>query len=206
MPSKESLALICLLLIFTTVIGCDRPNRIELLRHKRIIKEDRAKKDKAFKFSKNSPVPENMRWKFKKLNYFPIDISYKVKASYTKISSHDELMIQTSSGGPRVYVTMGVFEFKLQGTPLKLKAYQEKSWQTEAGHNALFLPFTDLTTGKSTYGAGRYLDIKKPAEKEAVIDFNLAYNPYCAYNHNYSCPIPPSDNNLNVAIESGEKK
>ena len=68
-----------------------------------------------------------------------------------------------------------------------------------------YIPFTDLTNGEETYGAGRYLDFKIPESEKVIIDFNLAYNPYCAYNHSYSCPIPPKENNLNIKIEAGEK-
>lgn len=206
MQLRKKIVVLCLGLFCFAALGCEQPNRIQLLKYKRIIKEDRAKKDKAFKFSPNSPIPENKRWQFKKLNYFPVDISYKVNATFKATPAKQELVIQTSSGGPRVYVTMGVFDFSLQGSAMKLTAYKEKAWLLKSDKHPLFVPFMDKTTGNETYDAGRYLDIEEPLDNKAVLDFNLAYNPYCAYNHLYSCPIPPRVNYLPVAIKVGEKK
>lgn len=206
MRCEKYVFLLLLVVFLLSIVSCDRPNRLEILKYKRLINENRAKKNKAFKFSENSPIAENQRWKFKELHYFPVDLTYKVQATFKETAAHQELIFQTSSGGPRIYITIGQFDFSLHGVPLQLSAYQEKSWMDTGGHNPLFVPFTDRTTGESTYGGGRYLDIEKPLGKNVIIDFNLAYSPSCAYNHNYSCPIPPPENSLAVAVEAGEKK
>jgi len=198
-----------ILLILTTIFfglgGCQRPNRLQSLKYKRQIAENRARKDKAFKLSQNSPIPVDKRWSFKHLNYYPIDSSYRVKADFEEIRGAQELTIMTSTGVGRVYKQIGIFSFTLHGTSLKLHAYQEKPTGQYPVSDALFVPFSDRTTGRDTYGGGRYLDIEKPKGSQAVIDFNLAYNPYCAYNHNYSCPIPPMENHLDLAVEAGER-
>jgi uncharacterized protein (DUF1684 family) len=96
---------------------------------------------------------------------------------------------------------VGVLEFTLHGQPLRLSAFVEVGQRDDR----LFVPFTDLTSGKETYQAGRYLDISRSATGVYVVDFNLAYNPYCYYNPTYDCPYPPKENRLQVAIRAGEK-
>lgn len=196
------LFLACLLLATT---GCARQNRLDVLKYKNRLLEDRAKKNKFFKFSENSPIPSTKRWEFTELHYFPPDVQYQVPAQYKPYASKDELTIPTSSGQARVYVKTGIFEFVLFNTKQHLTAYQEKAWLQQEDHPSLFVPFLDKTSGVSTYGAGRYLDIPVPQEKQAILDFNLAYNPYCAYSTNFSCPLTPLENTLLVSIEAGEK-
>jgi uncharacterized protein (DUF1684 family) len=103
----------------------------------------------------------------------------------------------TSTGKMRKVRRVGVLEFTLQGQPMKLDAFHEEG--------RLFVPFTDLTTGKETYDAGRYIDLDRTATGVYVIDFNNAYNPYCAYNPTYDCPFPPPSNRLKVPIHAGER-
>lgn len=187
------------------VTGCGpRPNRLEILRHKKEVLAGRQDKDRFFKSSPQSPLLDEQQWKFKALSYFPVDIAYRVTARYQPLTKPVEFRIRTSSGHERIYSTIGRLDFTLAGKPLTLMAYQEKSSDSMV-RNALFVPFTDRTTGKETYGAGRYLDIEAPVGNTVVVDFNLAYNPYCAYNYNFSCPIPPAENRLDLALEAGEK-
>jgi uncharacterized protein (DUF1684 family) len=115
----------------------------------------------------------------------------------------------TSDGKKRLYRQYGILSFELKGKSLTLPAYQSKRLMRMPQYrNYLFVPFTDPTNGNTTYGAGRYLGLYMPKQEEGniTLDFNKAYNPYCAYNSNYSCPIPPRANHLNAAIEAGEKK
>jgi uncharacterized protein (DUF1684 family) len=107
----------------------------------------------------------------------------------------------TSTGKLRRMERVGVLEFSLQGQPMSLAAFVEEGQKLES----LFVPFADLTTGKETYPAGRYLDLHPTATGYYAVDFNLAYNPSCAYNAEYDCPYPPPSNRLKVEIKAGEK-
>jgi len=197
--------LICLGVMLCLVACGSGPNRIEILQHKKEILAGRKDKDRFFKTSQNSPLINEQQMNFKELSYFQVDIAYKVTARYQRLAKPVEFRIQTSTGHERVYVTIGRLDFSLAGQALTLFAYHEKN-QEDTGRNSLFVPFTDQTTGKESYGAGRYLDLPEPAgDSSVVLDFNEAYNPYCAYNYNFSCPIPPPENRLDVAIKAGEK-
>lgn len=193
---------VCLLV---AMVSCGSgPNRVEILKHKKEIMEARKDKDRFFKTSPQSPLLDEQQWKFKYLEYFPVDYAYRVTARYQRLEKPHEFRIKTSTGHERVYATIGKLDFTLHGKALTLHAYQEKGTQA-AARNSLFVPFTDLTSGHESYGAGRYLEMEAPAGESVVMDFNLAYNPYCAYNYNFSCPIPPPENHLAVAIKAGEK-
>ena len=181
-----------------------RPNRLEVLRHQRQVLSFRADKDRFFKDSPQSPLFNEQQWAFHALNYFPVDIAYRVTARYRHLTSPAQFKIKTSNGHERVYLTVGQLDFTLLGQTLTLFAYREDSPEGRA-RNELFVPFTDKTNGRETYGGGRYLDIEEPKGDKLVLDFNYAYNPYCAYNHNFSCPIPPPENHLGVAVRAGER-
>jgi uncharacterized protein (DUF1684 family) len=164
-------------------------------------------KDKQFQHAPSSPLTDEQIPHFKKLAYFPIDYKYRINASFKHNPVPVMMNIQTSSGEERMYIKNGNLEFKVDGENYSLATYQDQDLIRKKGYEKhLFLPFTDKTTGKESYGGGRYLDIQLPAGNEVVLDFNLAYNPYCAYNVNYSCPIPPRENHLEVEIQAGEKK
>lgn len=145
-----------------------------------------------------------------KLQFFPIDEKYRVLARAERIFDAPWFNIETSSGRPRVYRTHAVIHFTLDGKMFSLQVYQSKELLNNSQYaDYLILPFTDLTCGSETYENGRYIDLTTGLlETEMVIiDFNKAYNPYCAYISNrYSCPIPPKENSLPVAIKAGEKK
>jgi uncharacterized protein len=162
----------------------------------------RAAKDAAFRLA-GSPVPHDQQAKFLPLAYFPIDPAYAVPAAFRENppGRRPRVEIQTSTHEPRQMELVGLLEFTLQGQALKLAAF------TEVGQpqDRLFVPFTDLTSGKETYQAGRYLDILRAPTGIYVVDFNRAYNPYCYYNPTYDCPYPPKENRLQVAIRAGEK-
>lgn len=191
--------------VLLLVASCDSgPNRIEILQHKKEILTERTEKDKFFKTSPNSPLLTEQQMNFKELSYYPVDIAYRASAKYNRLEKPVEFRIQTSTGHERVYITIGQLNFSLAGKPYSLFTYQEKGPDANIG-KSLFVPFTDLTTGRDTYGAGRYLDISTPVGDTVVLDFNVAYNPYCAYNYNFSCPIPPPENRLDIEIKAGEK-
>lgn len=212
MPSKKSSPMkilfffVALPALFLSLNSCSQPNRLDILKYKNDILEKRAAKDRYFKVSPQSPLIQEHQWAFTALAYFPPDIKYKVQAEFIQLAAPLEFRIQTSSGHERVYTTTGQINFVLAGKKMRLMAYQDKAMLDQGSADSLFVPFSDLTTGRESYGAGRYLDIEMPEGNLLTLDFNLAYNPYCAYNKNYSCPIPPQENHLDVAIEAGEKK
>ena len=168
------------------------------------LKQFRAEKDSAFKYDSHSPIPEEERASFKGLNYFEPDVKYYVIAKFIKHTNPDTLKILTTKPDDiRTMLRYGEFHFVLDNKEYVLQGYVNASRENSF---YIFLPFTDLTTGKETYEGGRYLDINfNPGDSIAVLDFNLAYNPYCAYNSRYSCPLVPFENSINVKILAGEK-
>lgn len=146
--------------------------------------------------------------KFTTLGFFPIDVKYRVVAKFKRTPQAKPFMVLTSSGIDREYVSYGLLYFRLEGQEFTLPIYQNTKYIVEPNHTygqSLFLPFTDYTSGVESYGAGRYIDVEISDIKDnkLIIDFNKAYNPYCAYTSGYSCPIPPEANDLKVRIEAG---
>lgn len=158
-----------------------------------------------YKDKSTSPLkPADLR-KFKQHDFFPIDLSYVVLANLSLTPTESFKPIKTTSALVQEYRVFGIAHFQLHGHAYSLPVYQSKNLlQIPAYVDYLFLPFTDLTTGDESYGGGRYLRLRIPKEGDAlVINFNLAYNPYCAYNEKYSCPLVPKENDLPVAIRAG---
>ncbi len=153
-------------------------------------------KDEAFADDPHSPIPVHERAGFRGLRYFPPDPRYAMEVKLVT-DTPKILDIQRSSGDVVQYMRLGHFELDLPDGEATLALYESD------GH--AFLPFRDTTSGKETYGAGRYLDPPEIGEDLFLLDFNQAYNPFCAYNEAYSCPFPPPENWLQVAIPAGEK-
>jgi uncharacterized protein (DUF1684 family) len=145
----------------------------------------------------------------KNLQFFPINESYRVIATIEITNDSKWFTMETSGPLKKTFRTFGIATFKVHDTLVKLHVYQSQNLiQSNQYKDYLFIPFTDLTSGNSTYEAGRYIDIMSNEIKagQVVIDFNKAYNPYCAYVKDvYNCPIPPRENDLPVAIMAGEK-
>jgi hypothetical protein len=135
------------------------------------------------------------------LRYYDIDPAFIVPAGLRLSEERPVFEIPTSTGVLRRMELVGVLEFRLRGEQRSLGAFIEEG----APINQLFVPFADQTTGIDTYAAGRYIDILPTATGVYNIDFNRAYNPYCAYNEDYDCPYPPPSNRLSIAIQAGEK-
>lgn len=161
----------------------------------------RAAKDAAFRNQPDRPVPPARFGEFLPLKYFAPDPDYSVPASFRPVSVRTPVQIPTSTGKIRDMEVVGILEFTLKGQKLALGAF------VEAGEapNRLFVPFTDLTSGKETYAAGRYLEIDRSATGVYVIDFNTAFHPFCYYNASYDCPYPPPQNRLPVPVRAGER-
>jgi uncharacterized protein (DUF1684 family) len=166
----------------------------------REVAEHRASIDRAFR-EQEDPIPANMRATLLPLRYFDVDSSFAVPAALKLANERPVFEMPTSTGKRRRMQRVGVLEFTLQGQPMTLGAFVEEGEQIIN----LFVPFADTTTGTDTYPAGRYLDLHPTSTGFYTVDFNKAYNPYCAYNKTYDCPFPPPSNRLKVAIRAGEK-
>lgn len=167
----------------------------------------RAEKEKELKQKGKSPLPEKERRKFKSLNYFPIDLKYRVSATFVRTESPVLFKMQTTTSRLPEYVKYGEVRFRIDTLEYKLEVYQNPELSRRSGYeDYLFLPFTDLTNGEETYEVGRYIDFRIPTTADVIVDFNNAYNPYCSYSSNFSCPIPPAANHLPISIPVGEKK
>jgi len=162
----------------------------------------RADKDSFFRDDIDSPIRPRERANFKGLNYFPPDDSYRVASKLERFDTPKLIMIATSTGISQAYVRYGAFTFEIEGKGLKLFVYKSAE---DPFARSLFVPFSDATSGHETYSAGRYLDLEEQGGDDYELDFNMAYNPYCAYNEEYTCPIPPIENRLPVKILAGEK-
>jgi len=148
--------------------------------------------------------PQSPRFKeYKGIQYFPPDLSYHIVAALTPNPRPDTTIILSTRGNRRRAVRVGWFDFKLNGAPCRLEA--SRLLEPGVGEKDISLFFTDATTGKESYSVGRYLDPVPRPDGRYVLDFNLCYNPACAYSEHYNCPIPPRENRLAVAIRAGEK-
>lgn len=164
------------------------------------IASERANKD-AFLRQKDDIILPADRDKFLPLSYFPIDENYAVPAQLQLLPTREPLQMPTSTGTLREMERVGTLVFNLKGQPLKLTAFIEAG----APLTRLFVPFSDLTSGTETYQAGRYMDLDPTPTGIYIVDFNVAYHPYCYYNPEYVCPIPPKENRLNAPVRAGEK-
>jgi uncharacterized protein len=171
------------------------------------LKTFRDGRDKEMRDAAETPLPETELAKFTGLKYYETDTHYRVKAKLKKEPSEQKIQFQTSSGKVRTFLKYGTVSFKLLGKKYSLNVYQVEPAAVKDEYKDLaFIPFKDETSGKETYGAGRYIDIKIPEGEKVILDFNLAYNPNCAYGSTkYNCPIPPRENRLDVEIKAGEK-
>lgn len=168
------------------------------------IEYSRKEKDRILKFSPDSPIPKVEREAFAGLKYFPVDIKYRLDAKLEKYSTGEKIKMLTSTGSQDEYVRYGAVKFIIDSAEYSLDVF--KSVSPDVDPKRLFVPFRDASSGKETYGAGRYLEMEEDSKGSYTIDFNLAYSPYCAYNTDYSCPLPPAQNTLKISINAGEKK
>jgi uncharacterized protein (DUF1684 family) len=149
----------------------------------------------------NGVIPAKFRKTGNRLNFFPPSEKHRIKATFEKNPSLDSILVLTSTEDVRTYYRYGFLHFELNKKPFQLTLFSTKNDDDDY----LFCPFKDLTNGNLTYGAGRYLNFSVSDIENPIIDFNFAYNPYCAYNPKYSCPIPPIENHLNLEILAGEQ-
>jgi hypothetical protein len=168
--------------------------------------ERRTEKDDFFASHPQSPIPPERRDDFEGLDYFDPDPTYRVEAVARVHDEPDPVPMETTAGTEVRYVRVATFEFDLRGESLELNAYRQ---DPDDESEALFVPFRDKTTGQQTHQTGRYIELHPEGELEdgqaVVLDFNLAYNPFCAFSETFACPLPPEENWLEVAVPAGER-
>ena len=164
------------------------------------------KMNQHFADSTESPLTKADLETFKKLDFYSPNEKFFVIAKLVRTPNAKPFKMQTTTARLPKYVQYGILKFKIDGKKFKLNVYQSADLPRNPLYkNSLFLPFTDRTSGVESYGGGRYIDLFIPKGKRIVIDFNKAYNPYCAYNVKYSCPVVPAENDLNIEICAGVK-
>ena len=163
----------------------------------------RRDKNQAFRQGENSPLETAQKTRFDSLKYYPGDQTLAVAVKFTRNEKPDTALLQMSDNKTEKYLRWGTAKFEINNAPQQLLLFLKAN----GTDSTLFVPFTDLSNGHDTYGGGRYLDTTIPRldETALTLDFNRAYSPYCAYNNAYSCPVPPAENRLRVAIPAGEK-
>ena len=165
------------------------------------ILKERQEKNQSFR-SSNSPLEEAERLKFDSLRYFSPEPRYVVDADYEVFKQLQTIQMPMNTGGAEPYLKFAKATFNLEGKRNSLILYL----RSNTTDSALFVPFSDKTNGAFTYEGGRFLDVPKPepGSKTVTLDFNKAYNPFCVYNYNYTCPLPPPENRLTVMVRAGE--
>jgi len=185
-----------LLLVVVAACSAEAPGAVPT------VEEWRAEKDRYMRESDDSPVPEAQRATFQPLPYYPIDPAYQVPAALAIAPGEDVLELPTSRGERRRMRKIGALQFTLKGQALSLTAFVDAD-TNDVRH--LFVPFGDLTSGTETYPGGRYLDLGRTATGIYDLDFNRAYHPFCVFNAEYDCPLPPRENRLPIPIRAGER-
>jgi uncharacterized protein (DUF1684 family) len=194
----RSIAIASLLVALTAACGSrseeeDYPAKIAAIR---------AAKDASFQNDPESPVPADKKATMIPLAYYPIDEIYAVPATLEPAADRARIQVPTSTGKIRDIERIGTLKFSIKGQPLRLTAFMEVQ---EPRSNRLFVPFADLTSGTETYPAGRYMELDPTPTGIYLVDFNIAYHPYCYYNAEYDCPFPPKENRLDMPIRAGER-
>ncbi len=157
----------------------------------------RAEKDEFFGSHPQSPFTREQKQNFHGLNYFPENDVMRLEVKVDEFPVKERFEMQTSTGDVQVYEKFGKFQFEVDGEKAELTIYKSE--------HGFFLPFVDSLAGRETYPAGRYLEPEPLPGSRFFVDFNIAYNPYCAYNEIWSCPITPAENRLKVEVRAGEK-
>ncbi|HEY3311022.1 MAG TPA: DUF1684 domain-containing protein [Anaerolineales bacterium] len=158
----------------------------------------RTEKDDFFRSGDQTPLTREQQRSFTGLKYYPEYSALRLEIPLERAAKPQPVVLATSTGDEREYLQVGQLRFDVNGQEAVLQVYEDDY--------GFFLPFSDATSHDETYGAGRYLEPHEIRSDVLYVDFNLAYNPYCAYNERWSCPLPPSANRLKVRIEAGEKK
>ena len=167
------------------------------------VEQSRQEKDRSFRVAPDSPLQAEEKAAFTGLKYFPVDPQYRVEATFEPVALPDTVWLNMTKGESEAYLRHARATFELEGRKQTLVLFLRTGDQ----ERELFVPFTDKTNGFETYGGGRYLDVPlpQPGSSTITLDFNRAYNPFCAFDDAYACPVPPAENRLQVPIPAGEK-
>jgi uncharacterized protein (DUF1684 family) len=168
------------------------------------LEQERQEKDRSFKTASNSPLEGEIKANFTSLNYYAPDPRYRVEATYQPVANPDTILLNMTKGESEAYLRYARASFELEGTQQELVLFL----RVGSKEGELFVPFTDKTNGFETYGGGRYLDLPlpQPGSNTITLDFNRAYNPFCAFDDEFACPVPPAENRLKIGIPAGEKE
>jgi uncharacterized protein len=201
--------------MIVSVVGCNQPSadrneiahpvHVDSFMGKRMeseILDYRRRKDQDFKQSTDSPLPPELKVIFTGLEYYPINWNYRFEGPVKRYPNPQKIRMITTSGEIRDAIKYGYIRFVLKGKEFKLEVYRLLDLDEK---NLLFVPFIDANVGKETYPAGRYIDLIEKDDGLYVIDFNMAYNPSCAYGGSFPCPVTPEENRITVAVPAGEK-
>lgn len=201
MKVRSLIIITCLLL---TIQGfCQKLNKDSVLQTIDVFQNDI---NNEYADSARSPLSKEDRLKFRGHDFFPVNMDLVVIATLKQTPGQKMFEMPTTTDRKPKYVKYGEVHFKIKGKKYKLNVYQNMDLLNKPEYkDYLFMPFKDLTSGNLSYGGGRYIDLEVTTAKRIIIDFNKAYNPYCAYNHKYSCPIPPRENFLKTSIKAGLK-
>ncbi len=181
-----------------SIVQSDQNYSAEIEHHRAEYKQDFLKDER-------SPLREP---DFEYMHFYPADISYKCDCAFERTSDEKPFTLATVSGKNKIFTKYGIATCKINSKSTEVNIYQSHQTIKMPGfQDHLFVPYKDLTSGESTYGGGRYIDLKTGDIQNGriTIDFNKCYNPWCMYSDGYNCPIPPLENHLEVAIEAGEK-
>jgi uncharacterized protein (DUF1684 family) len=168
------------------------------------LRANRREKDEFFAEHPQSPIPPEHRDDFDGLDYFPPDADYRVEATVTVHDDPEPVEMETTASNPVRYLRVVTFAFEVDGEEHTLAGYRQEGEDGE-----IFVPFRDKTTGQQTYHQGRYMELEPEGELAdgdvVTLDFNLAYNPFCAYSETFACPLPPEENWLEIVVPAGER-
>lgn len=196
MQKKILIAVVSIVAIISVIYSLSGGQTQEQLEEE--IAKHRDETDRFMRFSDESPFKDT-DIDYTGLNYYPVDLKFKIKARFTPVETQEIYKLQTNDGKEKQYLTYGTAKFELENSINELLILENVE------ENELFLAFGDATSAIETYGAGRYLDVTHTGGNSIILDFNKAYNPFCAYNESYTCPLPPRQNLLQIAINAGEK-
>lgn len=202
MSQKNSVLLFIVVVVFGSLVyalvgGGESPEQ-----YRERIEAERERQYKYLKFNLESPLTEVQKRELEQLEFYPVDQKFLVKARMEPIETKKMVEVPLTDGSVEKYVRHSFAVFELDGKEVRLLLLQAAK---EVDKRNFFLAFADGTSGEETYGGGRYLNLRQDGQRSITIDFNLAYNPYCAYNPDYACPIPPRENILEIPIPAGEK-
>ncbi len=202
---KKELLFCVLVFSMIGVVNAQKTDSLKGSKYINQIQKERKLKDIELLNDSASPLMVEDKACFKGLKYYEPKPSYVKKASFTRFSNPTVFKMKTTTSRLPDYSVFGQVEFEHRGKKYKLNVYRNIELSKRPGfENYLFIPFNDATNGKLTYGGGRFLDATDTGSDILILDFNKAYNPYCAYNHKYSCPIPPEENYLPFKVKAGE--